>query len=178
VKEFLPISALQHLLFCERQCALIHLDRLWVENRMTAEGRQLHSKVHAADGERRVDRRIVRGLELSSERLELYGVADVVEFEDGKPPRPIEYKRGRPKSHAADAVQHCAQAMSLEEMLSTDVPEGSLFYSRNTPAAERPVRCGASPCDCVRHGALTRAPRERCHTEGAAGAKVRALLVD
>lgn len=130
MRDLLPLSALQHLLFCERQCALIHVERLWAENRLTAEGRQLHSKVHAADVERRTDRRFVRGLELSSQQLGLYGFADVVEFESGKPPRPVEYKRGRPKMHSADAVQLCAQGMCLEEMLATSVPEGSLFYGR------------------------------------------------
>jgi CRISPR-associated exonuclease Cas4 len=41
-EDLLPLSGLQHLLFCERQCALIHVERLWVENRLTAEGRIMH----------------------------------------------------------------------------------------------------------------------------------------
>lgn len=40
--DSLPISALQHWLFCPRQCALIHVERLWAENLFTAEGRLLH----------------------------------------------------------------------------------------------------------------------------------------
>jgi CRISPR-associated exonuclease Cas4 len=126
----LPISALQHLLFCERQCALIHLEGLWSENRLTAEGRLLHAKVHEADDESRRGIRILRGLELTSERLGLYGVADVVEFRDDGPPRPIEYKRGRPKPYAADLVQLCAQAMCIEEMMGCHLSEGAIFYGR------------------------------------------------
>ena len=128
--QLLPISALQHLLFCERQCALIHLEGLWAENRLTAEGRLLHKNVHDADDERRGGTSLVRGLELSSQRLGLYGVADMVEFRNDAPPKPIEYKHGRPKKHRADAVQLCAQALCLEEMLGQDVPEGAIFYGK------------------------------------------------
>ena len=27
--DLLPLSGLQHVVFCERQCALIHVERLW-----------------------------------------------------------------------------------------------------------------------------------------------------
>lgn len=128
----LPISALQHLLFCERQCALIHVERLWSENRLTVEGRLLHEKAHDGPGESRGKLRISRGLPLRSLRLGLVGVADVVEFqanESGQAvPFPVEYKRGRPKSHDADRVQLCAQALCLEEMFELVVPRGALFY--------------------------------------------------
>lgn len=133
--DLLPISALQHLLFCERQCALIHIEGLWAENRLTVEGRHLHDKAHEGRSETRSGVRIVRGLALRSFRLGLVGKADVVEFHaesdtpDGRP-FPVEYKRGRPKKHNADKVQLCAQALCLEEMLGTPVPAGALFYGR------------------------------------------------
>lgn len=75
-----PLSALQHLLFCERQCALIHNEQLWAENQLTAEGRVMHEKAHDGPDETRDGVRIVRGLRLRCERLGLHGVADVVEF--------------------------------------------------------------------------------------------------
>ena len=59
------------------------------------------------------------------------GIADMVEFHagpDGETPRPVEYKRGRPKLHRADEVQLCAQGLCLEEMTGRRVPEGALFY--------------------------------------------------
>ena len=44
--ELLAISGLQHIAFCERQWALIHIEQLWDENLRTAEGRLLHERVH------------------------------------------------------------------------------------------------------------------------------------
>lgn len=144
--QLLPISALQHLLFCERQCALIHVERLWAENRLTVEGRQLHRKAHDEKARHRNPRpgvRVTRGLQLVSHPLGLFGVADVVEFhggnmDDGQASAdaqfsaivPIEYKRGRPKSHDADKVQLAAQAMCLEQMLDAFIPAGAIYYGR------------------------------------------------
>jgi CRISPR-associated exonuclease Cas4 len=131
--DLLPLSALQHLVFCERQCALIHIEQAWAENRLTAEGRILHDKVHEADDEVRGDTRIARGLKLRSLKLGLVGQADVVEFRkpgDAWVPYPVEYKRGKPKPDACDEVQLCAQAMCLEEMTGTAIPEGAIFYGR------------------------------------------------
>jgi CRISPR-associated exonuclease Cas4 len=78
--ELLLLSGLQHLQFCRRQWALIHLEQVWSENQFTAEGRNLHDKVHSDEAESRGDVRIVRGLRLQSLRLGLVGQADVVEF--------------------------------------------------------------------------------------------------
>ena len=129
--ELLPLSALQHLLFCERQCALIHVEQVWAENRLTAEGRVLHERVHEAGDEARGAVRIARALRLRSLRLGLIGVADVVEFHrQGAAwvPFPVEFKRGKPKPDDTDRVQLCAQAMCLEEMLNEAIPAGALFY--------------------------------------------------
>ena len=127
----IPLSALQHQLFCPRQCTLIHVEGLWAEDGATAEGRVLHERVDAGRPERRPGVRIVRGVALRSLTLGVSGLADLVEFL-GRPPRPfpVEYKRGKPKSHRADEVQLCAQAICLEEMLGGEVPEGALFYGQ------------------------------------------------
>ena len=122
----LPLSALRHLLFCERQCALIHVEGLWAENRLTVEGRHLHERADSGRSESRPGVRIARTLPIRSLRLGLIGRADVVEFHDagpGAPPRvvPVEYKRGRPKLDESDRVQLCAQALCLEEMLGVRV---------------------------------------------------------
>ena len=128
--ELVPISALQHMLYCPRQCALIHNERQWAENRFTAEGRILHERTDAGGRERRAGITIERSVPLRSLRLGVFGIADVVEIHAGHRPYPIEYKRGRPKTHRADEVQLCAQAICLEEMLGAPVPEGALFYGR------------------------------------------------
>ena len=126
--QLLPISALQHLIFCERQCALIHVEQLWAENVLTVEGRSLHDKAHDGPSETSGDVRIARGLWLRSNQLGLIGQADIVEFHIDGVVRPIEYKRGKPKKDASDRVQICAQALCLEEMLQVSVDEGFLFY--------------------------------------------------
>jgi CRISPR-associated exonuclease Cas4 len=144
--DLLPLSGLQHLAFCPRQWALIELEGQWSENRLTAEGRLLHERADEAEVEVRGGVRIVRGLRIHSLRLGLSGVADVVEFhrlERDEPagvrlptapglwrPLPVEYKRGRPKRDPCDAVQLCAQALCIEEMLGADIPQGYLFYGQ------------------------------------------------
>jgi CRISPR-associated exonuclease Cas4 len=128
------ISALQHVLYCPRQYALIHLEQVWAENRFTAEGRVLHDKAHDGHDESRPGVRITRGLPVSSEEWGLSGVCDVVEFHGRKPNYerivPIEYKRGKPKVHRADEVQLCAQALCLESMTGLEIPAGYLFYGK------------------------------------------------
>lgn len=124
----IPLSALQHYLFCPRQCALIHVERQWAEDAATVEGRILHERADQPGASRRRGVRSVRSLPLRCVRLGLSGIADVVEFRADAPPHPVEYKRGRPKAHRADEVQLCAQALCLEEMLAVSIPDGSLFY--------------------------------------------------
>ena len=132
--DLLPLSALQHLVFCERQCALIHVEQAWDENRLTAEGRIMHEHVHEAGEESRGNVRTARGVSLRSLKLGLIGKADVVEFHRAEGgvwrPFPVEYKLGKPKGDDSDRVQLCAQALCLEEMLGTVVPAGAIFYGK------------------------------------------------
>lgn len=147
--DFLPISALQHLAFCERQAALIHIEGQWEENVLTVEGEQLHERVHSEEDEALGDLRIAWGLRLRSLELGLTGVADVVEFhrmmdekleENTTVELPdiagrwrvliVEYKRGKPKPEHEDEVQLCAQAICLEEMLGVSIDESDFFYGK------------------------------------------------
>ncbi len=129
--QLLPISALQHLIFCERQCALIHIEQVWSDNEFTAEGNILHERTHDGPDESRPGVRITRGLPVRSFELGLSGQCDVVEFhEESGDVFLIEYKRGKPKSHEADRVQLCAQALCLEEMLRCRIESGALFYGQ------------------------------------------------
>ncbi|OGV41730.1 MAG: CRISPR-associated protein Cas4 [Lentisphaerae bacterium GWF2_49_21] len=133
--SFIQLSALQHFLFCERQCALIHIEQIWQENRFTLEGEFMHEK---ADEQKLrnsgPDTKIEHGLLMKSTNLGLSAKADIVEFHrntEGKwIPYPVEYKRGKPKANRCDEVQLCAQALCLEEMMGVPIPEGSLFYGK------------------------------------------------
>jgi CRISPR-associated exonuclease Cas4 len=132
--DLIQLSALQHYIFCPRQCALIHIEQVWTENVFTAEGRVMHERAHDGGSEIRGDIRIDRGLSIRSLRLGLSGKADIVEFHrqtDGLwQPFPVEYKLGKPKADDCDTVQLCAQAMCLEEMLNVSIPAGALFYGK------------------------------------------------
>lgn len=132
--EFLQLSALQHFVFCPRQCALIHIEQIWSENLFTAQGRIMHEKVHEEKSENRKDLRIERAISLRSCELGVNGKSDVVEFHKKDKgawrPFPIEYKRGKPKQDDCDIIQLCAQALCLEEMLDIAVPCGAIFYGK------------------------------------------------
>ena len=129
--QLLPISALQHWLYCPRQCALIHLEQVWAENKFTAEGQVLHHKAHEGADETKAGVRVTRSMSVRSLELGISGQCDIVEFHQNGLVVPVEYKRGKPKTHRADEVQLCAQAMCLEEMLNVAISDGCLFYGEN-----------------------------------------------
>jgi len=139
--DFLQLSGIQHFAFCRRQWALAYIELQWQENVRTVEGHLLHENAHdAAIKEKRGDLIVVRAMPVHSKELGISGECDVVEFhkaEDGIPISgregkytviPVEYKRGKPKSNDADALQVAAQALCLEEMLCCDIPYGYVYY--------------------------------------------------
>lgn len=140
--SYILLSGIQHMAFCERQWALIHVEQQWAENDRTVEGKHLHERVDDPfDSESRGDLYISRAVPIISHTLKLQGVSDVVEYwkvqsggveiperEGLWLPKPVEYKRGQPKEDDRDQVQLCAQAMCLEEMLNVNLTEGDLFY--------------------------------------------------
>lgn len=137
--DVVALSALQHYLYCPRQCALIHVEQLWEESRHTAEGRILHERADKPKVERRKGVRTAMAMPLAAYELGITGIADVVEFhqtEQGEQAFPVEYKRGKPKAHRADEVQLCAQALCLESMLHQSVPAGALYYGQTRRRAD------------------------------------------
>jgi CRISPR-associated exonuclease Cas4 len=148
-EEWLPLSGIQHFVFCRRQWALIHVEQQWQESASTAEGRILHRRVHDPFfTEKRNDLIIARSVPISSPTLGLSGVCDVIEFaassegvnlpgrEGRYQPAPVEYKRGKPKRDACDEAQLCAQAICLEEMLAVFIPSGGLYYAQTRRRVE------------------------------------------
>jgi len=125
--EPVMISALEHYSYCPRQCALIHIEQTFDENIYTLKGRVAHERVDQAMTRNEDDMRVERGLPLWSRRLGLTGRADVVEFH-GDVPYPVEYKLGKQRTWQYEAIQVCAQAMCLEEMMGCSVPKGAIYY--------------------------------------------------
>lgn len=131
--DFIQLSALQHYVFCPRQCALIHVEDAWRENVFTVRGEILHQKVDEDTYETRGALRTVRGLRIHSFRLGIVGRCDVVEFRGspkGEEVLPVEFKSGKPKNDLSDKVQLCAQVLCLEEMLGTKITRGAFFYGK------------------------------------------------
>lgn len=139
--DFLMISGLEHFAFCRRQCALIHVEQLWKENTLTLEGHYMHERVHDAGfTQLRGATLLSRAMPVRSEALRASGECDMVELHSdpgGVPIHgrsglwrlyPVEYKRGRPNDRGAEQLQLCAQAMCLEEMFVTEIPEGAIYY--------------------------------------------------
>lgn len=134
--DLVPISALQHVLFCPRQYALIHLEQVWAENKFTVEGHVLHERVDEVHHESRKVFRQEYGLALRSLEHGLIGKGDLVELylnSEGRVHRavPVEFKRGTDKDDDCDRVQLCAQALCLEEMFKIPVPLGQFYYLKD-----------------------------------------------
>jgi CRISPR-associated exonuclease Cas4 len=153
--DLIQLSALQHFLFCPRQCALIYIEQLWEENLYTMEGELLHKRAHSGRAEGRPGKKTEFGMSIRSLSLGLSGKTDAVEYRDDGGIVIVEYKRGRPKKGSADEVQLCAQALCLEEMKGIRLAEGALYYGKT-----RRRRAVAFTTE-LRN--LTRATAERLH---------------
>ncbi len=183
--DYPPLSALNHLLYCERRCALLRIENVWVDNAHTVSGTLSHERADRPVEWKSENGREVHGMWLRSDQLRLVGKADVVEFHDvgeslhdshstlasgaERPsdattygvPFPVEYKRGKRKKWDNDDVQLCAQALCLEEMLGVAVPCGAIFHIQSKRRRE------VTFTPALR--ALTLATAERLHALLASG---------
>lgn len=132
-EDYIQLSAIQHYVFCPRQCALIHVQGVWNENMFTAKGKIMHEKVDSGEDESRGEKQILRSLNIYSKRLGLSGRCDVVEIlgrGEDITPYPVEYKSGKPKNDISDMAQLCAQALCLEEMMNVPIRKSAIFYGK------------------------------------------------
>lgn len=132
------VSALEHYSYCSRQCALIHVEHVWDENVYTMRGMDVHERVDEASSRAEAGVRVERALPIWSKSLGLTGRADVVEFH-GSVPYPVEYKSGRQRKSRHEALQLCAQAMCLEEMLDVKIEKGALYWHGSRERKEIPL---------------------------------------
>lgn len=138
--EYLPLSWLSQIAYCPRRAALLLNERLWEESVDTAKGRSEHERVHSQRIERRGDSLKLYEFTVFSDQLQLLGKCDCIEaVQDETGCRipaaefpvclyPIEYKHGTVRDEEEYQIQLCAQAICLEEMFHTTIPEGAIFF--------------------------------------------------
>ncbi|MDA8037889.1 MAG: CRISPR-associated protein Cas4 [Actinomycetota bacterium] len=147
-EDIVTLSEVEHFAYCERQWALISIERKWSDNLMTVQGASSHRRVDEPSVRVEHGDRVLRGLTVWSDRYGLYGRADIVELPAAGSPRPVEYKRGGSKGLAAARLQLTAQALCLEEMLTCAIPEGVLWLDRARRRVTVPIDAD------LRHGLL------------------------
>lgn len=139
--DLLALSGLQHIAYCERQWALIHIEQIWTESGDTVRGSLFHCRVDTKGYASSKGIRAERSVRVASRRLGLYGIADIVEYDVATKAvlMPVEYKVGKPKIEDWDRIQVTAQAICLEEMESTRIDAGALFYGETRRRETVPI---------------------------------------
>lgn len=141
-RDPIPISALQHWMYCPRQCALIHVEQVFADNVHTARGNAVHALVDEPGYELRKGVKVERSLPLWSDRIGLIGKADLVEFHPDGTVFPVEFKHGPKRRHTHDDIQLAAQAMCLEEMLGKPVNQGAIYHASSRRRREVEIDTG------------------------------------
>ena len=126
--EYVPIASLNQYSYCAHRCWRMFCAGEFVENRFTIEGTSLHDRVHSVGEGARDEVVQVRAIWLRSERFGLIGKSDLVEMVDERV-IPVEYKRSAKGEWGNDALQVCAQALCLEEMMAVTIAEGYVYYA-------------------------------------------------
>lgn len=149
IADLIPVRALNQATYCPRLYFLQYVDAVVPINEHIEGGLFDHRRVNDPDLANRTrkdgDTRSTRSATLSSERLGITAVLDVIE-EKGGIAYPVETKHGsaprdgegHPSVWDNDAVQLCAQGLLLEEDLGCPVPHGVLFYAGTRERVEVP----------------------------------------
>ena len=138
VPELIPARMLNEFVYCPRLFYLEWVSVLWADNPDTAAGRFTHRVVDRGGGAAPDPEEDVlieaRSVAVSSERLGLTAVIDLIEGDDGKV-RPLDYKRGRVPDIAfqawdTDRAQLCVAGLLLREE-GYDCDEGVIYYAKS-----------------------------------------------
>jgi CRISPR-associated endonuclease Cas1/CRISPR-associated protein Cas4 len=134
-----PVRMVSEYVYCPRVAWLMWVDGAWADSADTEEGRLVHRRVDAGGGhlpetpptEDDTEDIHARSVALTSQRLGITGVLDLVEGEGGRV-SPVDTKRGkRPHTamgaHDPERVQVCLQGLLLEEH-GYRCDEGFLYY--------------------------------------------------
>jgi len=126
--DIVTLSEIEHYAYCPRQWALISIERLWADNRLTVRGTLNHERVDETSVRTEKGLRVLRGLTIWSNALRLYGRADVVEIRGDGTCLPVEHKSGR-RMVVAATLQLAGQALCLEEMFGQPVRRGAIWLT-------------------------------------------------
>jgi CRISPR-associated exonuclease Cas4 len=128
-REIIPLSAINHFLYCSRRAALIHIEGIFEDNHHTLQGTLAHEHVDLSGYEIAKGVKLLRALPVWSERLGLSGKCDIVEQHPDGALVPVEYKKSKRRHFDNDDAQLCAQALCLEEMFHSRVERGAIFHA-------------------------------------------------
>src|SRR5271166_2711255 len=90
---YVPLSALNHFLFCPRRAALIHVEGIFADNRHTVLGSLAHEHADLPGYEVAKGIKLLRALPVFSDRLGLSGRCDIVEQHGDGALCHVEYKK-------------------------------------------------------------------------------------
>ncbi len=133
-EDYVLISALNQYNYCPLRCYWMFVEHEYADNEHTIEGALGHARVHSEERTTRGDLFQIRSVYLYSKRYGICGKADLIEERSGAI-YPVEYKKGRLGNWTNDALQLCAQALCLEEMLAeahgrpAHISQGYIFYA-------------------------------------------------
>ena len=139
--DYILLSQLTQAAYCPRRAALIMNEQLWQDSADTVKGHFEHERVHEQHTERRANKITLYEQDVYSDALKIIGKCDLVEAvkdENGTVLPfasfpvilyPVEFKHGSVREEEEYKIQLCAQALCLEEMCQTSIPEGALFFT-------------------------------------------------
>jgi CRISPR-associated exonuclease Cas4 len=120
-----PLSALEHVAYCHRQAALIHVEATWADSADTVRGDLVHRGVDVPAVRQRRGTTVIRSLPVRSVELGVHGICDLVEITDGQA-TPVEYKVGPYRPDGPADVQLAGQVACLTEA-GYVVPMGFIY---------------------------------------------------
>lgn len=133
----IPLSALEHVAYCQRQAALIHVEATWADSVDTVRGDLAHRAVDLPGTRHRHNVTSVRSLPVGSGRYGLHGTCDLVEISGGTAV-PVEYKVGPYRPGSAADLQLGGQAVCLREA-GYLVPTGFVYSAADRKRHEVPI---------------------------------------
>jgi CRISPR-associated exonuclease Cas4 len=128
MEEFIFLSSLNQYDYCPRRCYYLFVENTFLDNEHTVEGSIQHNRANSGETSMRDDALQLRSVYLYARQLGICGKADIIEERAGEI-YPVEHKKGRRGEWQNDALQLCAQALCLEEMLGRSVEKGYIYYA-------------------------------------------------